>query len=121
MVRNGQGGRHTATRNSEHDTTCHSTTMSALRSYYLGAATLRVVWSVWRSSSGSTAAVSNHPNRNWKRRWTVDERTMEARHECGLIVQFVAHHAGGCDVHSPNRATLSRRLPPAEKRGRLIG
>ena len=35
---------------------------------------------------------------------------MEARHESGLIVQCVAHHAGGCDVHSPNEADIVAAL-----------
>ena len=69
--------------------------------------------------------MSNHPNRNWKRRWTVDEGTMEARHECGLIVQVVAHDAGGWDVHSPNGADIVAALAaggearPADRLKRL--
>lgn len=32
--------------------------------------------------------MANHPNRNWRRKWTVDLDAKEARHECGLVVRF---------------------------------
>jgi hypothetical protein len=56
---------------------------------------------------------NNHPNRNWRRRWAVDETAMEAQHECGLIVRFVPHHAGGWEVHSPNGADVVASLAAA--------
>jgi hypothetical protein len=38
----------------------------------------------------SMLAMTNHPNRNWKRRWTVNIETASAEHDCGLIVQYLA-------------------------------
>lgn len=32
--------------------------------------------------------LTNHPNRNWRRRWTVDAAAMTATHDSGLIVRF---------------------------------
>ena len=37
--------------------------------------------------------MSNHPNRNWRRRWRFDTAALVARHESGLVVQFT--DAGG--------------------------
>lgn len=34
-----------------------------------------------------------HPNRNWKRRWTLDEAGTTARHETGLVVNWNGHDA----------------------------
>ena len=41
--------------------------------------------------------MSNHPNRNWRRRWTVDKAAMNATHDSGLVVQFRATDDGGYD------------------------
>ena len=32
--------------------------------------------------------MSNHPNRNWRNRWTVDPVQRTASHQSGIIVQF---------------------------------
>jgi hypothetical protein len=32
--------------------------------------------------------MSNHPNRNWRRRWTVDLEAGTATHNTGLVVRF---------------------------------
>ena len=32
--------------------------------------------------------MTNHPNRNWRKRWTVDLEASTATHEIGLVVQF---------------------------------
>ena len=37
--------------------------------------------------------MTNHPNRNWRKRWTVDLEASTATHDAGLVVQF--HPAPG--------------------------
>lgn len=32
--------------------------------------------------------MTNHPNRNWRRRWVVDLAAQTATHESGLVVKF---------------------------------
>lgn len=32
--------------------------------------------------------MSNHPNRNWRSRWTVDLEAATATHQNGLVVRF---------------------------------
>jgi hypothetical protein len=32
--------------------------------------------------------MSNHPNRGWRRRWTVDLETSTIAHQNGLVVRF---------------------------------
>ena len=32
--------------------------------------------------------MSNHPNRNWRKRWNFDASTLIATHESGLVVVF---------------------------------
>lgn len=38
--------------------------------------------------------MANHPNRNWRRRWSVDLDANEARHTSGLTVRFQAQPDG---------------------------
>ncbi len=62
-------------------------------------------------------ALVNHPNRNWRRRWTVDVPAREARHENGLVVRFTRDSQGwlgdavaGVDTVNPlDAATLMRQ------------
>lgn len=39
--------------------------------------------------------MSNHPNRNWRRRWVIDLAAMTATHDSGLVVQFRLAEDGG--------------------------
>lgn len=40
--------------------------------------------------------MTNHPNRGWRSRWTVDSVRCEARHgPSGLVVRFQPHPEGG--------------------------
>jgi hypothetical protein len=32
--------------------------------------------------------MTNHPNRNWRRRWQFDTASLTAKHESGLTIQF---------------------------------
>lgn len=41
--------------------------------------------------------MTNHPNRNWRRRWVIDLAAMTATHDSGLVVQFRIADDGGYD------------------------
>lgn len=43
------------------------------------------------------SGVTNHPNRNWRRRWVIDLAAMTATHDSGLVIQFRATDDGGYD------------------------
>jgi hypothetical protein len=46
--------------------------------------------------------MANHPNRNWKRRWTVDESAGTAVHESGLSARFHRFPSGDWHVETEN-------------------
>lgn len=47
--------------------------------------------------------MTNHPNRGWRKRWTVDAARREARHgPTGLVVRFEPHPDGSHEGTSPN-------------------
>lgn len=41
--------------------------------------------------------MSNHPNRNWARRWQINVAARTATHENGLVVRFTPSADGGYD------------------------
>ena len=46
--------------------------------------------------------MTNHPNRNWRKKWQVDLSTCRAIHSTGLIVEFKQSPDGGWDGTSQN-------------------
>jgi hypothetical protein len=50
----------------------------------------RVAQDIMRARDKYLATVTNHPNRNWRRQWTVEIERHEARHVSGLVVRFRA-------------------------------
>jgi len=45
----------------------------------------------------STPRPNRHPNRNWRRRWSVDLLTGVARHDSGFAVQLTPLTTGGVE------------------------
>lgn len=62
--------------------------------------------------------MSNHPNRGWRARWTIDAARREARHgPSGLVVRFRpdAGEPGAWDGDAVNGAEVAEAL--AERHG----
>jgi len=46
--------------------------------------------------------MTNHPNRNWRKKWRVDPSTSSATHVSGLIVEFDQDDGGRWEGTSKN-------------------
>jgi hypothetical protein len=65
--------------------------------------------------------MANHPNRNWKRRWTVDHGVGIAVHESGLTARVHRFPSGEWHVETENgpqtvAAIIEAGEPRAEER-----
>jgi len=38
--------------------------------------------------------MANHPNRNWRSKWTVDPSACTATHQSGIVVQYTFNNGG---------------------------
>jgi hypothetical protein len=60
--------------------------------------------------------MANHPNRNWKRRWRVDQDAGTAVHESGLSARFHRLPSGDWHVETENAPqTLAALIAAGEK------
>jgi hypothetical protein len=60
--------------------------------------------------------MANHPNRNWKRRWTVDENAGTAVHESGFSARFYRFPSGDWHVETENGPQTAAVLGEAQVR-----
>jgi hypothetical protein len=60
----------------------------------------------------------NHPNRNWRARWTLSDDGQTARHESGLIVR---REKGRLVTDIDNRARAFERLSADVDAGKHAG
>lgn len=55
--------------------------------------------------------MTNHPNRGWRARWTVDAAQREARHgPSGLVVRFRPHPEGGWTGEATNAQEIGAEI-----------
>lgn len=63
--------------------------------------------------------MTNHPHRNWRRRWTVDLAARTATHESGVVVRFAPRDDGGWDGTAENLTVSAESLADPHLASRL--
>ncbi len=63
----------------------------------------------------------NHPNRNWRSRWTIDIPQQEARHHTtGLVVRFSKSGVAGKMLNLDEVSAAMAHTTPIHEQGRVI-